>query len=888
MRRSTSVVSGRLATRRVRDQLAREGRLGASVLSLAGVAARLAGGFGRAVAASEVRRALQAPPLAELDDLKRVAGLPGFARAAAGTLQAAWDADLDLAARAATPGADARWAELVALERHVRAQLPAGTLLPRELVAAARARAHLAPRLLGDLTLERLDDVPPLYRELLLDIAEHVRVVWHRLDDAEPAWAPGAFDRVPAVERAPARELVSCADPAHEALEALRWVRSLLASGVPASDIAVGAVDVASYDDVVHTQAAAAELPLHAAHGVAALTTPAGQFAAALADALLAGPDQARVRRVIATARAAGDEGLGALPEAWCADLDPDAALDGVPRWRRALEPLAESAPQLAEVVLRLVMDLSVGPAAANTVGERWLSGAAKQAWRHALTEGPAAALPASLQRLRLDDGVDPATAVVWGSAGALLGWPRAHVRLLGLSARSWPRRGSDEDPLLPRRVLGDEVLTERTLARRDTEHLLALLRSTTTTLVASRPRRGSDGRQQSPSPLWRTLLTGATEREVTPREGTQHALHEADRRASRRRELAADPAMQRARAAFQAAFALELGPHDGLVRPRHPAVTRALQRRHSATSLRKLLRNPHGFVATYALGWTQPRPQRRVLALEPVDRGSLLHELLEDALTELQRRGALTEHDEARLHEVVEAACGRVAERWELERPVPPPLAWQAELKRARRVAVEMLALAGEPYPGQRSYAELPFGFEARAGDGDVPRLWPPDAEVTLPGTDLRLRGVIDRLDLDEANRRVRVIDYKSGKDRELKSDLEGGEELQRTIYTAVVKQLLGAEYTVEAGLLYAGASAPRTLTDPDASVRQLADAVNEAVGLLERGRVLPGPGVTSPYEETLLAYPATGAHYYYERVKRQAIDAERGELDRLLGITA
>src|SRR5690606_39740904 len=133
-----------------------------------------------------------------------------------------------------------RWAELVALERHVRAQLPAGTLLPRELVAAARARAHLAPRLLGDLTLERLDDVPPLCRELLLDIAEHVRAVWHRLDDAEPAWAPGAFDRVPAAERAPPRELVACADPAHEALEALRWVRSLRASGVPASHNAVG------------------------------------------------------------------------------------------------------------------------------------------------------------------------------------------------------------------------------------------------------------------------------------------------------------------------------------------------------------------------------------------------------------------------------------------------------------------------------------------------------------------------------------------------------------------------------------------------------------------------------------------------------------------------
>ncbi len=872
----------------MRDQLAREGRLGARVLTLAGVAGRLAGGFERAASASEMRRALQEGPLPKLGSLDAIAELPGFARAAAGTLQAAWNAGIDLAEQAAAPGAHERWAGLAALEEHVRAQLPAGVCLPRELVAAAHARVRLAPKLLGDVTLERVDEVPSLYRPLLLAIATFVPVTWHRLDDRVPAWAGDAFVCVAAVAHAPSRELFSCADPAHEALEALRWVRRLLAEGVPASDIAVGAVDVASYDDAIRAVAAEARLPLHAAHGAPALATPAGQFAAALAEALLNGPDQENIRRVVASGRAAADPVLGALPEDWCAELNPDAALDSVPHWRRALESLQERAPHLAQLVLRLVMDLSVGQSAAPTVGDRWLTGAARDAWRHALTEGPAAALPSSLQRLRLTDGVDPASAAVWGSAAVLLGWPRRYVRLLGLSARSWPRRGSDEDPLLPARVLGDEVLTERTTPRRDTEHLLALLRSTVGTLVLSRPRRGGDGRQQSPSPLWHALLDGATETEVTPREGTRHAVHEADRRASRRLELAADPEMQRARRAFLAAFEPALSANDGLVRPEHPAVMRALHRRHSATSLRKLLRNPHGFVATYALGWAQPSPQRRLLALEAMERGNLLHELLEAALTTLRRRGELGEHDEARLTVVVERECERVAERWELERPVPPPLAWQAELKRARRLAVEMLMYGGEPFPGQRSYAELPFGFD-RPEDGDAgAQLWPPNAEVTLPGTGVRLRGVIDRLDLDEENRRVRVIDYKSGKQRKNDGGLNAGEELQRTLYTAVVKQLLGAEYAVEAGLLYAGASEPLILEDPDASVRQLAEAVNAATDLLRRGKAVAGPDVKSGYEETLLAYPSTGTGFYFDKVKGDALAAERVELDRILGLSA
>lgn len=882
MRRNTIVVSDRLAVRRVRDELAREHKLGTRVLTLSGIAARLAGGFGGVVPASHLKLALQEPPDG-LYGLADIAALPGFARAASATLRSVWNAGIDLAAVAAR-GEHERWDELKVLEDHVKTTAPSGTRLLPELVAQAAERAHLAPQLLGPLTFDRVDEVPPAYRPLLAAVAKLVPVQWRLASGSAPQWAAAAGIEVVTTEPTePTLAFETCADPAHEALEALRWVREHLVAGVPAHQLAVAAVDVGTYDETMHTLAQSSKLPIHFAHGVALLGTAPGQFAAAMADALLNGATQARVRRICESAASAADEQLGALPPDWCAELAPDAALNSVGHWSRALEPLMARSRAIAQVVLRLVQDLSLGARNAVAVGEKWLSGTAQEAWRAALTEGPAVAVAGSLQRLRVSDDSDPATHVLWASAGTLLTWPRSHVRLLGLSARAWPRRSSDEDPLLPNHVLGPLALFERGTARRDSDHLRALISSTSVTVVLSRPRRGSDGRKQSPSPLLRHLPGSDQETERLPRAGTRHAISEADRRASRHEELAADEALLRAREAFRSYYQPRLTQHDGLVRAGHPLVRRALDRRHSATSLKKLLLNPHGFVATYALGWAEPQPEQDVLELDALSRGSLIHEVLEECLTQVQAQGGFGALDDAKVSPLVNAAAKRLAVAWEMTRPVPPPLAWQAELQRAKKIALDMLTFAGEGGNAVRSYAEVKFGYgpEERVNPNGQP--WPQGTEVTLPGTRLRLRGVIDRLDLDEEHKLVRVIDYKTGRQRNHDGGLDGGAELQRALYTIAVKQLLGPDYAVEAGLLYAGTTELVQLADPEASVAQLTQSVQEAVRLLEEGLVLPGPAVTDDYEETQLAYPAVGTRLYY-RTKQAELEARRSTLDGLL----
>ncbi len=882
MHRSTFVVSDPLAGRRLRDQIAGQNRLGQRVVTLQGLAARLAGGLGGAATKSAVRQALQHPPVSELTSLAAIALLPGFARAAADTLFSAWNAGLNPAELARAPGAHARWAELAALQRHVRQHLPAGTTLPHEVVGAAQARVALAPRLLGDVTLEGIYDVPPLYRHLLEELASRVPVRWRLPASAAPAWSPAIIETLPTEALVPSLTLESCADPHHEALEALRWVRRLLVSGVPAGDIALAAVDMGTYDHALHTLVQASALPVHFAHGVPGPATDAGQFAAAMAEALLNRPTQPRVRRVVEAARAAGDRRIGGLPEDWCQELEPDAALARPAHWSRALGPLEERAPEYAALVMRLVMDLTQGPSAAATVGERWLTGTAREAWRRALTDGAADALPTSLQRLRFADSRDPACSVLWCSAATLCAWPRSHVRLLGLSARAWPRHGSDEDPLLPNRVLGSATLREVSRARTDADHLQIVIAQTGGTVVLSRPRRGSDGRVQSPSPLLRKYA-GLPLTERLPHDGTDHAMSEADRRASCARELAADPALQRCKQAYDSAFSSELTPHDGLVRAGHPVVQRTLQRRHSATSLKLLLRNPHGFVATYGLGWAQPQPEHDLLELDALQRGQLLHEVLEDTLAGVQAAGGFARLQQAEVAHLVTRACESADVRWTMTRPVPPPLAWQAALRRAETMAVHMLSVTAAPSGHVRSFAELKFGYDDSYAHEGAHLPWPPNAVVTLPGTDLRLRGVIDRLDIDDERRRITVIDYKSGRPRKHTGDLDNGNELQRTLYTIAVRQLLGSDYEVAAGLLYAGAAEPLVLSQPDQSVQRLAQAAAAAVAKLASGRVLPGPGITDAFEATVLAYPAFGPGYYY-RLKGSALDAERIDIDSLL----
>ena len=360
----------------------------------------------------------------------------------------------------------------------------------------------------------------------------------------------------------------ACADPRAEAVEALRWVRSLLARGdVAACDVAIAATSTEPYDVCLLALAREAGLPVHSTHGVPALDTRDGQACAALADVLLRGPTQERVRRLLQRVDVTD------VPRDWSRGLLRGALLAEVEHWRQAMEATRSyrsSGGSAEEALPELVRLLAMGSSAAAEAGERLLRGGARRLWRDALKAAPSAALELSLRDLRVADTAEPGASISWGPAAHLAAAPRPHARLLGLTARDWPR-STTQDPLLPREVSLEFGVD---LMRRDLLHHAVIVGAATGGLAVSRPRRSLEGGPLPPSRLW---PPGGR---VIPRGRVPvHAYGEADRLLARPADARTEPRIASGLACWRAWRESALTPHDGLVAAGDPVVARTLAR---------------------------------------------------------------------------------------------------------------------------------------------------------------------------------------------------------------------------------------------------------------------------------------------------------------------
>ncbi len=228
---------------------------------------------------------------------------------------------------------------------------------------------------------------------------------------------------------------ISCADPRHEVVESLRWVRQLVTSGTARpSEIAIASASTAPWDDHVFALAADAGLRVHFVHGIPALATRDGQRCAALADILQHGLSQQRVRRLVSLCRGQSVP-LDALPERWLSSLPRGATLVEVEDWRRAITAaiLKDGTLVGAEAVLPLLHILAKGIATSNQATSLFLRGRALQIWEAAARSAPVDAIELSLRGIRLASETDAADSIAWCPARDLAAAPRPHVRLLGL-----------------------------------------------------------------------------------------------------------------------------------------------------------------------------------------------------------------------------------------------------------------------------------------------------------------------------------------------------------------------------------------------------------------------------------------------------------------------
>jgi hypothetical protein len=877
--RKTIVVHNRYAWRSYRTRAALGAEQGLQLLTIEQLAARLAGGFLQPVDHEDFKTAVAGALAAPLGELEGIKDLPGFQRAAASSLAKAWSAGLALTEEAratADPTARARLEALATLEKEVLARLPQNQRRPHDLVAAALERIKFAAAVFGRIEIHGHTEMSPVWRPLLSAISERTTIVWTAEARHIPDWLASSGVKVKRRDAAkPLVRAVSCASPRHEILEALRWARQHLARGALPEQIAIAAAAPDKWDDHMLAVSEAANLPIHFVHGRAALSTSEGQLAAALAEILLRGFSRARVMRLAALLRSRISH-FAPLPGGWWRALPEDAPLLDTPRWQRAIGSLAADSfsdgVDHRPLLLEIINTVSKGLNAAAEIGELLFDSRTLSIWKKALTEGPPAALDVTLAGLRVDDGTEPEAAILWSPASAIAAVPRPLTWLVGLTSRSWPRRAG-EDPLLPDHVIEPARIDPLPVHQADRRDYGTIRDLTETELVCSRARRDSGGRLNGISPLY---PRNVREVYLAQSRETEHAASASDRLLARPAEFAAMPVARTALGTWIDWHREAITAHDGLVRSDHPLLIRALNRRQSASSLVKLVRDPLGYLWTYGFGWSEPEETDEPLTLDPLAFGNLLHEILQETVTLVEglRAGGLADASAEEVKQAIDRASNDIGGRWGEMQPVPPPIIWERKRAEAAQLAAIALSHRDNPFPGQRSWAEIPFGGDRRAEALDEQKRatlpWDPMAPVNIPETSIQIGGSIDRLDLAGDRRSARVTDYKSGRLRGRPPQLKGGAELQRCLYAYAVKALVTERPHVEAQLLYPrrdGQGLP--LENPEATLAKLTGYLSAASTSFVAGNTLPGPAADEGWYDLAFALPGGAKESYLATIK-------------------
>jgi hypothetical protein len=863
--RRTIVVHTRLAGHMARVEAARAGAHGIQILTMGQMAARLAGGFLAPIDADSLRAAVrQALPETDIGQLEAIKTLPGMLRAVASTLEKVWQANIDLSS-----SAHPRLQALAALERSVLRRLPPSMKKPKALVDLACAHIALAPAVLGPVEIHGHSEMPVCWRPLLPALAAVVSVTWVAGPRSVPDWVDGKRIEIRRTQPNDATPyLFSCATPQHEVLEAFRWMRALIAKGQARPEaIALAAASPVDLDDHVLALSQDANLPIHFVQGIKAVATAEGQTAAALADVLVKGISQERVRRLLR--RLHGTPALADLPQDWPRILPTDAPLTTVQRWEQALAQVTPSnwpdGVDRSGLILDILHILEKGPDAAQEAGEKLLPKLSKNLWKRALDDGPPSALPVTLTHLRVEDNIEPASHPIWTSAISLAAVPRPFVRLLALNAGRWPRRIS-EDRLIPDHIIPIKDLDPLPVAEGDRRDFTTIIASAKHATI-SFSRRDVEGRLLGRSPLIGDFQEIYVSRGRIP----DHAAGESDRLLARPSEFRDSPIARSGLRCWQDWCKPEITAHDGLVGRTHPRLQKVLRQAMSATSLRLLLRDPIRFVWRYALGWSQPKESEEPLTLDALAFGILVHEILQTAVSTLEADGGFGQAEPQAVQKAVGNAVAAVASRWESDQPVPPPIIWRNALESTREVSARALTYDLDPMPNQKSWAEIPFGTAGKKAQDDLP--WDPASPVEIPKAGVIIQGQIDRLDLSGDYHRARVIDYKTGGLNKKMADVvvKGGSELQRCIYAFAVRTLLGREVDVEASLLYPrapeGEQALFPLNDVDAALNLLADAVMIARANFEKGLALPGIDAGDARNDFAFVLPANATYLARKR---------------------
>ncbi|HZP42933.1 MAG TPA: PD-(D/E)XK nuclease family protein [Candidatus Binatia bacterium] len=270
---------------------------------------------------------------------------------------------------------------------------------------------------------------------------------------------------------------------------------------------------------------------------------------------------------------------------------------------------------------------------------------------------------------------------------------------------------------------------------------------------------------------------------------------------------LTANPHLGRALRARARRWIARWTPADGLVDPDDAA--RAALARHglaarsfSPTALQHFAACPYRFLLQ-AVHRLAPREEPVALeTLDPLTRGSLVHEAQFATLTALRDRGLLplAPAREAEALALLDAVLDEVATRFADEHAPAIPRVWDDAVAGIRADLREWLRREARASGGWAPWRfELAFGLpRGERGQADPTSIR--DAVVVEGG--LRLRGSIDLVERHPSGV-LRATDHKTGKARTRPGVvIGGGEVLQPLLYALACERLL--DEPVESGRLY------------------------------------------------------------------------------------
>ncbi|MGZ5555031.1 MAG: PD-(D/E)XK nuclease family protein, partial [Candidatus Aminicenantales bacterium] len=262
-----------------------------------------------------------------------------------------------------------------------------------------------------------------------------------------------------------------------------------------------------------------------------------------------------------------------------------------------------------------------------------------------------------------------------------------------------------------------------------------------------------------------------------------------------------------------------------------------------SATRLELLAKCPFGYFMRHVLEVQPPEEVAfdRTRWLDPLQRGSLVHEILCEFMTEVAEKGE--DVSAARHAALMARLAGRHIAEMRLKIPPPSDGIFESE----RRDILETLAIfmAAEE---KRETKGRPLAFEKAIVD---------EAISLGRGRSFRLRGFIDRVDLIGQDT-YRIIDYKTGNP----APYEGlvhfgrGRTLQPALYAVALEQIMARErpgarpFVAESGYLF-----PSRRGEGDEIMvgnfdrNKLRALLNDLLALLEKGYFLAGPEAKCGY---------------------------------------